>query len=168
MLNSVQITLDGTTPIWGDKIKDDEMAWSSAYVIRETKGKKSSVDLGADGWTILTYLLTYLLTPRCRVLPEHLTGLRLVKKFPAFHGTPRFITALTSVRRLSLSWASPIQSIYPHPTSWRSVLIFHPSTPRSPQWSLSLRFPHQDPIMFCKDSTEMSPPPAKRGEGTGA
>ena len=34
-----------------------------------------------------------------------------------------FITALTSVRHLSLSWASPIQSIYPHPTSWRSVLI---------------------------------------------
>jgi len=24
--------------------------------------------------------------------------------------------------------------------------ITHPSTPRSPQWSLSLRFPHQDPI----------------------
>ena len=24
---------------------------------------------------------------------------------------------------LSLSWASPIQSIYPHPTSWRSILI---------------------------------------------
>ena len=23
--------------------------------------------------------------------------------------------------------------------------IIHPSTPRSPQWSLSLRFPHQDP-----------------------
>jgi hypothetical protein len=59
----------------------------------------------------------YLLTPRCRVLLEQLTGLHLVKKFPAFHGTPRFITALTSVRHLSLSWASPIQSIYPHPTS---------------------------------------------------
>ena len=66
---------------------------------------------------------TYLLTPWCRVLPEQLTGLHLVKKFPAFHRTRRFITALTSVRRLSLSWASPIQSIYPHPTSWRSVLI---------------------------------------------
>ena len=50
-------------------------------------------------------------------------GLQLVKKFPAFHGTRRFITALTSVRHLSLSWASPIQSIYPHPTSWRSILI---------------------------------------------
>ena len=66
---------------------------------------------------------TYLLTPRCRVLLEKLTGLQLVKKFPAFHGTRRFITALTSVRHMSLSWASPIQSIYPHPTSCRSVLM---------------------------------------------
>ena len=70
-----------------------------------------------------TYLLTYLLTPWCRVLLEKLTCLQLVKKFPEFHGTRRFITALTSVRYLSLSWASPFQSIYPHPTSWRCVLI---------------------------------------------
>ena len=66
---------------------------------------------------------TYLLTPWCRVLLEKLNGLHLVKKFPAFHGTRRFITALTTVHHLSLSWASPIQSIYPHPTSWRSILI---------------------------------------------
>ena len=70
-----------------------------------------------------TYSLTYLLTPWCRFLLEKLTGLQLVKKFPAFHGTRRFITALISVRHLSLSWASLIQSIYPHPTSWRSILI---------------------------------------------
>jgi len=50
-----------------------------------------------------TYLLTYLLTPWCRVLLEKLTGLQLVKKFPTFHGTRRFITTLTSVRHLSLS-----------------------------------------------------------------
>ena len=68
-------------------------------------------------------LLTYLLTPWCRVLLEKLTGLQLVKKFPSFHGTQRFITALTSVRHLSLSWAIPIQSITPHPTSRRSILI---------------------------------------------
>ena len=68
-------------------------------------------------------LLTYLLTPWCRVLLEKLNGLQLVKKFPAFYGTRRFITALTSVRLLSLSYASPIQSTYPHPTSWRSILI---------------------------------------------
>ena len=49
--------------------------------------------------------------------------MQLVKKFPAFHGTRRFITALTSVRHVSLSWASPIQSICPHPTYWRSILI---------------------------------------------
>ena len=66
---------------------------------------------------------TYLLTPWCRVLLEKLTGLQLVKKFPAFYGTRRFITALTSVRHLSLSWASPIQSTFPHPISWRSILI---------------------------------------------
>ena len=65
----------------------------------------------------------YLLTPWCRVLLEKLTGAQLVKKFPAFHGTPRFITVPTRVRHLSLSWASPIQSIYPHPTSRRSTLI---------------------------------------------
>jgi hypothetical protein len=67
--------------------------------------------------------LNYLLTSRCRALLEKLTGLQLVKKFPAFHGTRRFITALTSVRHMSLSWASPIQSTYTHPTSWRSILI---------------------------------------------
>ena len=70
----------------------------------------------------LKSFLGYSLTPRCRVL-EKLTGLQAVKKFPAFHGTRRFITALTSVRHLSLSWASPIQSTYPNPTSWRSILI---------------------------------------------
>jgi len=67
--------------------------------------------------------LTYLLTPWCRVLLEKLTGLQLVKKFPAFHGTRRFITAFTSLRHPSLSCASQIQSIYQHPTSWRSILI---------------------------------------------
>ena len=68
-------------------------------------------------------IYTYLLAPWCRVLLEKLTGLQLVKEFPAFHGTRRFITALTSVRQLSLSWAIAIQSIYPLLTSWRTILI---------------------------------------------
>jgi hypothetical protein len=37
-------------------------------------------------------------TPWSRVLPEKLTGLQLVKKFPAFYGTRRFITAFTTAR----------------------------------------------------------------------
>ena len=69
------------------------------------------------------FLSSYSLTPWCRVPLEKLTGLQLVKKFPAFHGTQRFITALTIVRQMSVSQASPIQSIYPHPTSWRYILI---------------------------------------------
>ena len=52
---------------------------------------------------LLHYLLTYFLTPWSGVLLEKLTGLQLVKKFPAFYGTLRFITALTSERHLSLS-----------------------------------------------------------------
>ena len=70
---------------------------------------------------IILHINTF--TPWFRVLLEKLTGLQLVKKFSAFYGTRMFITALTSLRHLSLSWASPIQSIYPHPTSWRSILI---------------------------------------------
>jgi len=45
-------------------------------------------------------LFRHLLTPWCRVLLEKLTGLQLVKKFPAFHGTRRFITVLTNVCNL--------------------------------------------------------------------
>ena len=57
-----------------------------------------------------------------------LIGSQLVKKFPAFYGTRRFITAIISAHHLSLSWASSIPSITPHTTSWRSILIlsFHP------------------------------------------
>jgi len=85
-----------------------------------------TLTLELNWWTnslSITLKSKYLLTPWCRVLLEKLTGLQLVKKFPAFHETRRFITALTSLRHLSLSWASPIQSIYPYPTSWRSILI---------------------------------------------
>ena len=44
-------------------------------------------------------------------------------KFPAFYGTRKFITVLTSPRHLSLSRANSIQSPQPLPTSWRSILI---------------------------------------------
>ena len=71
---------------------------------------------------LLTYLLTYLLHGAESFFKE-LTGSQLVKKFPTFYGTRRFITAFTNARHLSLFWASSIQSIPPHPTSWRSILI---------------------------------------------
>ena len=49
-----------------------------------------------------TQLVT-LLTPCSRVLRKKLTGSQPVKKFSAFYGTRRFITAFTSARHLSLS-----------------------------------------------------------------
>jgi len=44
-----------------------------------------------------------ILTPWSTVLLEKLTSLQLVKKFPTFYGTRRFITAFTSARHLSIS-----------------------------------------------------------------
>jgi len=69
----------------------------------------------------------YLLTACSTVLIEKQTGSPLVKKLPAFYGTRRFITAFTSARHLFLSWASSIQSITTHTTSWKSIIIlpFH-------------------------------------------
>ena len=51
----------------------------------------------------------------------------LVKNFQAMYGIRRFITAFTSARHLSLSWASSIQSMHQHLISLRSILIlsFH-------------------------------------------
>ena len=64
----------------------------------------------------------YLLTPWSRVLLEKLTGFELVKKFPPFHGTRRFITTVASARHLS-------QSISPGPriTLWlfRNTIHFY-------------------------------------------
>ena len=92
-------------------------------------------------------LLTYLLTPWCRVLLEKLTGLQLVKKFPAFlwnpkvyyriHKRPPPVPVLGHPNPVHIP-ISHLLEIHPN--------IIHPSTPRSPQWSLSLQFPHQDPI----------------------
>ena len=93
------------------------------------------------------YLLTYLLTPWCRILLEKLTGLQLVKKFPAFLWNPKvhYRPHKRPPPVLILGQPNPIHI----PTSHLLKIhpnIIHPSTPRSPQWSLSLRFPHQDPI----------------------
>ena len=45
----------------------------------------------------------YILGAWNRVLLEKLIVSQLVKKFPAFYGTRRFVTAITGARHLSLS-----------------------------------------------------------------
>jgi hypothetical protein len=97
------------------------------------------------------YLLTYLLTPWSRVLLEKPTGLQLVKKFPAFYGIRRFITAFPRARYLSLFWASSIQSILPtshFPKIHLNIILL--STPGSSKWPFPLRFPHQNPVGYTR------------------
>jgi hypothetical protein len=93
-------------------------------------------------WEKCWYFLIYLLHG-ARVLLEKLTGFHLVKKFPAFFGTRRFITIFKSAPLLPLFWARLIQSLPPHPTLWRSILILSSRlTPGYSKWSHSLRFHH--------------------------
>jgi hypothetical protein len=84
-------------------------------------------------------------TPWIRVLLEKLTGLQLVKKTPAFYGTRKLITAFTSARHRSLSWASTVQTPTSHFIKIHFSIILL-STPGSLQWSLSFRFPHQNHV----------------------
>jgi hypothetical protein len=63
------------------------------------------------------------LTPWSRILLEKLMGPQLLNKFPSFYETRRFITIFTKARQLSVSSARSIQSMPPHPSSRRSILI---------------------------------------------
>ena len=93
---------------------------------------------------LFTYLL---LTPWNRILLEKLTGSKLIKKFPAFYGTWRFIIMFTRAWHLSLFWARLIQSM-PHQSHFLKT-HFNITLPSAPQFSkcfLSLRLPHQNPV----------------------
>ena len=83
--------------------------------------------------------ITFLLTQWSRVLLEKLTGPQLVKKFPAFDETRRFITPFTTPPN-SLSWARSIQSMPSHLISWTPILILSPhlrvDLPNSPPKTL--------------------------------
>jgi hypothetical protein len=99
----------------GNKTQIPRSCWRRPFII--STGLPECLRLSS------TYLFNYLLTPCSRVLLEKLIVLQLVKKFPAFYGTRRFITAFTSTRHLSLSWASSIQSMPPTPNPSRLLKI---------------------------------------------
>ena len=109
-----------------------------------------TVDTSSWWWVEIppeTSRAVYVITPWCRVLLEKLTGLQLVKKFPAFHGTLK-VHYRTHKRPPPVSILGQPNPVH-IPTSHLLQIhpnIIHPSTPRSPHWSPSLRFPHQDPI----------------------
>jgi len=75
----------------------------------------------------MNFTHTYLFTPWCRVLLEKLTGLQLVKKFPAFHGTR---TSLPYSQRPPpvpiLGQPNPV-----HVPNFISLCILRDATPRN-------------------------------------
>ena len=78
-------------------------------------------------WQLATtvHRIYYLLTPWSRILLEELTGLQLVKKFPAFYESRMFITAITSARHL-VSFPSRLDPVHTPKTHFlRSILILH-------------------------------------------
>ena len=123
------------------------MQWNiNSYCICFLGGPED--DLIRSKHVALTSILRYgILTSWCRVLLEKLTGLQLVKKFPAFLWNPKvhYRTHKRPPNVPILGQPNPVHI----PTSHLLEIhpnIINPSTPRSPQWSLSLQFPHQDPI----------------------
>ena len=93
------------------------------------------------------YLLTYLLIPWSRVLPEKLSSFQLVKKFPAFYGTKKIHYCIHKCPP-PVPILKQIDQVHT-PTS--HLLKIHlnvilPSKPGSSKWSLYLRFPHQNPV----------------------
>jgi len=94
-----------------------------------------------------TAYIAYLHSPWSGVLLDKQIDFHVVKTFPSFNWTRRFITAFTSARHLSLSWASSIQSTSPTSHFLKiHLIIILPSTPGSPNWTFFFRFPHQNPV----------------------
>ena len=70
-----------------------------------------------------------------------------IQEIPHIFRTQRFITILTSFLHLSLSRAWSIQSIPPHRTPWRSIIILSSSLSLSlPSCLFLLRFLHLKPV----------------------
>jgi len=86
------------------------------------------------------YLLTYLLTPWCRILLEQLTGFAASQEIPRISRNPK-VHYRTHKRPPPVSILDLLNTVH-IPTSHLLEIhpnIIHSSTPSSPQWSLSLR-----------------------------
>jgi hypothetical protein len=112
------------TDLTSHKNRYMRLTFQSQYVACTTasaSGHTASVHLNKH--LPLPYQNNDILTPGSRVLLVKLTSSQLVKKFPAFYATRRFITAFAYPA--TCPYTEPARSsLYPpHPTYWKSILI---------------------------------------------
>ena len=115
--------------LWDVKWKEHARYWTCDQDNIKTKTKRLRVhrilhsvsikyleNFNSDTWNCtciyclpISFDMSYIhsLIPWCRVLLEKLIGLQLVKKFPAFYGTRRFITTQASA---TCPYPEPAQS----------------------------------------------------------
>jgi len=118
--------------------------WHTLRICTKVNSRWRCVVLGRSFYLIDIYLLTYYMVQSPSWEANRLAA---SKKIPRISRNPK-VHYRTHKRPPPVSILGQPNPVYIptfhileiHPN------IIHPSTPRSPHWSLSLRFPHQDPI----------------------